>query len=291
MINHPLPRRTFLRGLGATLALADARLDDAAAVGARSVHAAHPSRLRLHAERHRRGVRQEPAPVHVDAENRRRELRVQPDDEGARAVPRPDQRVERPGASDRAGARRRPRRPRPRDGDVPHRRASLQDRRRRLQAWRFSGPDRGARAREVHAAGVARARAGAAAARRQLRLRLHLRLHVDVVARTEQSAAGGDQSARGVRAPVRRRRQHGSESPRVQARAAEKRARLRHRQPVAAAAEAEHRRQAEDRRVSSNRSATSNVASRSRRRRTRRWSSRIWSGRARCPTTTPSTRS
>ena len=68
--------------------------------------------------------------------------------------------------------------------------------------------DRREGARQVHAAVVARARTGAAAARRQLRLRLHVRVHVDVVARTDQPAAGRNQSADGVRAAVRRRRQH-----------------------------------------------------------------------------------
>ena len=124
IFNHALPRRTFLRGLGATLALPllDSMVPTIA--GARPSKAPDAPGLRLHAERHHRRVRQEPAAVHVDAEDRRRELRVQPDDEGARAVPRADQRVQRPGAGHRPGARRRPGRPRARDRDVPHRRAS-----------------------------------------------------------------------------------------------------------------------------------------------------------------------
>ncbi len=156
------------------------------------------------------------------------------------------------------------------DGPGDHARATatfltgvhpLQDRRRRLPARHLRRPDRGEGARQVHAAGVARARARAAAARRQLRLRLHLRLHVDVVARTDQPAAGRNQSARGVRAPVRRRRQHGSESPHVQARAAEERARLRHRQPVAAAADGSAPATSASSRSTSKRSATSSGAS------------------------------
>ena len=49
---------------------------------------ADSARLRLHAQRHHRLLGQEPAALHVDAEDRRRELRVQPDDEAARAVSR-----------------------------------------------------------------------------------------------------------------------------------------------------------------------------------------------------------
>ena len=161
-------------------------------------------------ERHRRRVRQEPAPVHVDAEDGRRELRVQPDDEGARAVPRAAQRVQRAGAGQRAGARRRPRRPRARDRDVAHRCPSVQDRRRRFSARHFRRPDRGEGVRQVHAAVVAGARARAAAARRQLRFGLHVRVHVHVVAWADQPAAGRNQPAHRVRAAVRRRRQHGS---------------------------------------------------------------------------------
>ena len=248
-VTHRLPRRTFLRGLGATMALP--LLDSM--VPRLSVQAAGQdagsTRLRLHAQRHHRRVRQEPAAVHVDAEGDGRELRVQPDDEGARAVSRSAQRVQRPGAGHRPRARRRSRRPRARHRDVPHRRASLQDRRRRLQARDLRRSDCREGARQVHAAVVDRARARGAAARRQLRLRLHLRLHVDVVARADQPAAGRNQSACGVRAAVRRRRQHRRASAHGAAREAEERARLRHRQPVAPAHDARRRRQAQARGV------------------------------------------
>ncbi len=163
------------------------------------------------------------------------ELRVQPDDEVARAVPRQRRRLQRTGAGHRPGARRRSRRPRARDRDLAHRRASVQDRRRRLQARHLGRPDRGAGVRQADAARVARAGARAAGARRQLRLGLHLRVHVDVVARRDQPAARRNQSAHGVRAAVRRRREHRADRAHGTAREPEERARLRHRQPDAPA--------------------------------------------------------
>ena len=218
--NHTLPRRTFLRGLGATMALPllDSMVPRVSALGA--VEVADAIGLRLHAQRHHRCVRQEPAPLHVDAEDGGREFRVQSDDEGARAVPRAPQRVQRAGAGERAGARRRPGRPRARDRDVPHRRPSAQDRRRRFPARHLRRSDRGEGARKVHAVVLARARARAAAARRQLRLGLHVRVHVHVVAWTDQPAAGRNQSADRLRAAVRGWRQHGCRRSHGQARKA-----------------------------------------------------------------------
>ena len=135
---------------------------------------------------------------------------------------------QRIGAGHRPGARRWSRRPRARDGDLAHRRAPVQDRRRRLQARHLRRPDRGAGVRQADAARVARAGARAAGARRQLRLRLHLRVHVDVVAGRDQPASRRNQSPHGVRAALRRRREHRADRAHGTAREPEERARLRH---------------------------------------------------------------
>ena len=77
-----LPRRTFLRGLGATLALPllDAMVP---ALTPTAQTAAAPTR-RFGAVFVPMGERPEP----LDADDDRRRLRVQPDPEAARAVPR-----------------------------------------------------------------------------------------------------------------------------------------------------------------------------------------------------------
>ena len=61
--NKTLPRRTFLRGLGATMALPvlDSMFSPLRAVAPTIDEGAGPARLRLHAERHHRVQRQEPA--------------------------------------------------------------------------------------------------------------------------------------------------------------------------------------------------------------------------------------
>ena len=88
--NKALARRTFLRGLGATLALPvlDSMFPACRRRRRGRGTVAGAARIRLHAKRHHRLLREEPSQVHVDAQDRRRELRVQPDDEGARAVSR-----------------------------------------------------------------------------------------------------------------------------------------------------------------------------------------------------------
>ncbi len=186
----------------------------------------------------------------MDADDSWRRLRVQPDDQISRALPRQHRRLQRIGAGHRPCARRWSRRPRARNSHLAHRRASLQDGRRRLQARHFRGPDRGHGVRQADAARIARAGARAAAARGKLRLRLHLRVHVDVVARRDQPAARRNQSAHGVRAALRRRREHGADSAHGTAREPEERARLRNQQPDPAAGHPWGRRQAEARRIS-----------------------------------------
>ena len=75
----------------------------------------------------------------------------------------------------------------------------------------FGRSDRGQGIRQDHAVGVARNRPGRALSRGRLRFRLQLRLHQHhFLAQSDHAESDGDQSARGVRAAVRRRRQHRS---------------------------------------------------------------------------------
>ena len=293
-LNHALPRRTFLRGLGATMALP--LLDSMVIADRPRAGPASKSPIRLGYVYTPNGIigacDKSPRPFMWTPKTVGRELRVQPDDEGARAVPRAASTCSSGLAQVNGRALG--------DGPGDHARATatfltgvhpLQDRRRRLPPRHLGRSDRGEGVRQTHAAVVARARTRAAAARRQLRLRLHLRLHVDVVARTDQPAAGRNQSADGVRAAVRRRRQHGSARAPGPPGTSEERARLRHRQPVAAAHASGRRRQAQARGVS--RGGPRHRAPDSAGRRAERHdrSCRTSSGRARFPTTTCSTRS
>ena len=100
-----------------------------------------------------------PRPFMWTPTDRRGGLRVQPDDEGRSS------RSARTSSSfsglaqvNGPGARRRSRRSRARDGDLAHRRASVQDRRRGLPARHLGRSDRGEGVRQADAAGVARAR-------------------------------------------------------------------------------------------------------------------------------------
>ena len=207
-LNHALPRRTFLRGLGATLALP--LLDSMAPARPRSRAPAPPIRL---------GYVYTPNGIIGACDKSPRPFMWTPKTAGANFEFSPTMKALEPfrdqinvfsglAQVNGPGARRRPGRPRARDGDVPDRRPPEEDRRRRYPPRHLRRSDRGEGARQIHAVVLARARPRAAAARRQLRLRLHLRLHVDVVARADQPAAGGNQSAHRVRAAVRRRRQH-----------------------------------------------------------------------------------
>ena len=159
--NKTLPRRTFLRGLGATMALPAARFDVLAADrrGAdrrrsRRCGSATSTRRTASSACNDKSPRQFMWTPKTAGAN----FEFSPTMKALEPFREQRQRVQRPGAGHRPRARRRPRRPRARDRDVAHRRASVQDRRRRLQARHLGRPDRRAGVRQAHAAGVARAR-------------------------------------------------------------------------------------------------------------------------------------
>ena len=92
---------------------------------------------------------------------------------------------------------------------LPDRRAREADRGRRLRGGRVGRPDRGGEARATDAARLAGGGHRAAGVRRRLRRRLQLRLHLHAeLEHADDAAADGEQSARAVRAAVRRRHEH-----------------------------------------------------------------------------------
>ncbi len=111
------------------------------------------------------------------------------------------------GCARRAGRQRRRSYPIP--CRVPERRASQAHRRRRYSRRRDHRSDGGAEDRAANAAAVAgTGDRGFQRAGWLLRCRFQLRLHEhDFLAHADHAAAHGDQSARGVHPPVRRRRQ------------------------------------------------------------------------------------
>ena len=112
-----------------------------------------------------------------------------------------------PVASQRRGARRRPRRPCARGRLVPHGRPSAKDRRRRHPERHLGRSDRGAAPGRAGALSVPRARMRRLADGGQLRFRLLVRLHQQPrLARPRDADASGDEPAPGLRAAVRRRR-------------------------------------------------------------------------------------
>ncbi len=137
-----LPRRTFLRGMGATLALPflDSMVPafGSRALACRSGHQA--ARRRLRPERHPDGK--------MDARVGGRRLRPDADPRAARAVSQsPDDRHRTGEQAGVSGDRRRHRRSRPGRVDVSDRRASEEDRRTGHSRRRLDGSARGARAR------------------------------------------------------------------------------------------------------------------------------------------------
>ena len=192
-----LPRRTFLRGVGATVALPllEAMVPAFTALGADGGAAAHALRRRLRAQRRHHGT--------VDADRRRAGLRVLADPEAARAVPRFAGRRQQP---DPRAARRV-------GGDHAVSAAGW------LTGVARSGPkpktsSRGITIDQVVAGQIGQdtpfpslelatedftGYIGACTTRLQLRLREH-----DLVELADDAAADGDQPARGVRAAVRR---------------------------------------------------------------------------------------
>ena len=251
--NKTLPRRTFLRGVGATMALPvlDSMFSPLTRRGADDEEGPRPARLRLHAERHHRVQRQEPEEVPVDADDGRRQLRVQPDDEVARAVPRATSSCSagwRRSPAGRSATARATTRARPRRGSP----ACIRTRpaapisssafrptrsRRRSSASTRSSPRSSSRSNSRPLAG--NCDSGYTCAYMSMSWRVR-----------DQPAAGRNQSAHGVRAAVRRRREHRADGAHGAAREPEERARLRHRQPDAPSGQPRRRRQAEARRIS-----------------------------------------
>ena len=182
--NHALPRRTFLRGLGATMALP--LLDSMVPRDRRRSDRRRPP-IRL-------GYVYTPNGIIGACDKSPRPFMWTPKTAGANFEFSPTMKALEPyreqinvfsGLAQVNGRALG-------DGPGDHARATatfltgvhpLQDRRRGLPPRHLRRSDRREGARQVHAAVVARARARAAAARRQLRLRLHVRVHVDVVAR------------------------------------------------------------------------------------------------------------
>ncbi len=195
-----LHRRTFLKGMGAAVALPmlDA-MTPALAAARPGREGAGPHGVHLRAQRHRHG--------RLDADGRGTRLRVLAHPEAAREVPRGHARALWARAPERLCARRRTWRPRARGGVVPDRRAPEEDRRRRHPERHLRRPDRGAAPGRGDALRLARNRVRRLAHGRQLRLRLLLRVHQQPgVARTGDADAAGDEPAPGLRAAVRRHR-------------------------------------------------------------------------------------
>ena len=138
-----LPRRTFLRGLGTTLALPllDSMVPALAKGGTKPVVRLG---IRLPCDRHDHGS--------LDSRHRGHRVRIHPYDEGAGAVPRPNDRLQRTGASKWPRARRWSRRSRSRRRHLPDRSSSKEDRGRRNSLRHLGGPDCRERARQAYAA-------------------------------------------------------------------------------------------------------------------------------------------
>ena len=152
----------------------------------------------------------------VDAGGGGHRLRVHADPEAARALPRSPVRRQRPGRPQGSGGGR----ARHRAGDVADRHLAQEDRRRGRPQRDHHRPDDRQGDRPGDAVPVARGRhRGLHRLRRRLRRRLQLHLHEHhLVAGADDAAADGDQSARRVRAHVRRHR-HGGRAARAHAHA------------------------------------------------------------------------
>ena len=193
-----LPRRTFLRAMGATVALP--MLD--AMVPALSAAPKPIAALRLRLHRQRRH------PESVDSRHDRRRLRADAHAAAVRQRSRPDQRAQRALAPAGRHLRRRHRRSSAGVGGVAHRRPRLRPHGagRRSPARHHGRSDDRQRGRAHVAAAVARAGGGFPDAGRVRFGRLLLRQH-RVVAERDHAQSHRIASARRVRAPVRRRRQ------------------------------------------------------------------------------------
>ena len=196
-----IPRRAVLRGLGASVALP---FLDGMVPGLSARAAAGP--VRFGAVYVPNGmVMQNWTPAATG-----RRLRADADSRAAGPVPRPA--AGAVGAQLHAAAGHSRRQPLARRDPLPDRRAS----RHVEPRGGLDGPDRGPRARAPHAAGIARAGAGGRELRRlvrQRRVQLRLLVH-HLVARLANPAPDGAQPAGGVRAALRRQRDHRPRRPR-----------------------------------------------------------------------------
>ncbi len=193
-----LPRRTFLRGVGVTLALPllDAMLPAQTLLKKTAAAGITAHGLRLCSARRDHGP--------MDADDGRRRLRVLAGSEAAGTVSEQHQHRQRTGQPRRGHHRG----SLPKPHHLAERRTSQAHAGRGCLCWRHRGPDCGAAHRAGHAAAVHRAghrRSFGAARRLRSRLRLHLHEHA-VVAHPHHADADGDQSAQSLRAHVRTRR-------------------------------------------------------------------------------------
>ena len=192
-----LPRRTFLKGVGAAVALPflDSMVPAHGRAG-KGRQGADPAGVPLRAQRHR----------HEELEHRdgRRDPgRAPADPQAARGVPQRLHPARQPDAQQRPRAARRRRRSRPVLGLVPDRHPGQEDHGRH-QGEHFLRSDHREQDRARDAVRVARARHGRRAPGGRLRLRLFVRLHEQPrVAQRDPAAAADPRSARAVRAAVR----------------------------------------------------------------------------------------
>ena len=234
-----LPRRTFLRGMGVTLALPllDSMVPAQTPLGKTAAAPEEPLLRHLRPARRHHGQ--------MDSRAGRRRFRILRKPEAARKAARSRLRGEQPGAS--GGQRRRlgcRRGSRPFRRRLPERRASGEGFRARRHDC---GPGAGPAHRPGHAAAIART--GHRRSRLELRLRLRLRLFQHhLLAHADAPAAHGEQSAGGVRAAVRRRNQFGA-APFAE-KAGPQHPRFGHRQSRAAAGQARSQRPRPPQRIS-----------------------------------------
>ena len=265
-----LPRRTVLRGLGATLALPflDAMVPAFSLRGRAAAQTGAPVPDLLRAERHGDGV--------LDAEGRGQRLRALADSRAAGAVPEPDARAVGPQGELELHPRRAPR-----DRSSPARRAADATRSRSSPTSRWTSCSRGSSRSETQVASLELVD-GRPGQRRRVHRQSELRLHAhDLVAQPDAAAADGVQPARGVRAAVRRQRQHRPRGARSAAAAAQEHPRLGDREAGGPQARARARRTRSRSTSTPRRFATSSGASR-RPRNSATSSCRRWTSRRAC---------
>ena len=274
-----LPRRTFLRGAGAALALPllDAMIP---AMTALADTPASPGRCAAWASSTCRWAATSPAgrrPARTRSTScRRSSARWRRSRSTSRSITQP-------GAAERL-----PRHARDLERRVPERRQGEAHREHRLLPRHDGRSDRRAADRPGHAAAVARAVDGPAVGRRPVRQRLRLRLSEQpLLVVADDAAAGRGPSADRLREPVRRRRQR-RRAPRRAAEAGQP-ARLGHRRARPPATASSARPIAPGSASTSTPSARSSAASRRPRPTRRTTRCRTSTGRSACRPPTPTT--